>query len=60
MQFKNETQRAEQFRVYQTGVKSIAIVLDVFPFYFTWLILTLVFLKDDVSKRDGFWNIVRS
>eukprot|EP00347_Sterkiella_histriomuscorum_P006408 403352880 len=49
-QFKDEKMRTEQFRLYQTGVRTIAIFLDVFPFYFTWLILTIVFLKDDRRK----------
>lgn len=48
-QFKNETMRAEQFRLYQLSTRSMSMVYDVLPFYLTWLILTIVFLKEDVS-----------
>lgn len=47
-QFKNETMRAEQFRLYKLSMKSIGIVFDIVPYYLTWFILTIVFLKDDV------------
>ncbi|CDW89058.1 molecular chaperone [Stylonychia lemnae] len=47
--FKDEAQRAEQFRLYQTSVKSISLMIDVVPAYITWAVLTLIFLKDDVT-----------
>ena len=49
VQFRNETMRAEQFRLYQISMKSASMVFDVVPFYLTWLILGIVFLKEDVS-----------
>lgn len=49
VQFRNETMRAEQFRLYQISTKSASMVFDVVPFYLTWLILGIVFLKEDVS-----------
>ena len=47
-QFKNETMRAEQFRLYQISIHTFSIIFDVIPFYLTWLILIIVFLKEDV------------
>ena len=46
--------RAEQFRLYQLSTRSMSMVYDVLPFYLTWLILTIVFLKEDVSWRSSF------
>ena len=48
MQFKNETMRTEQYRLYKVSMRSMNMVLDVLPFYLTWFILTIVFLKEDV------------
>ena len=47
-QFKNETLRAEQYRLYQISIRMFSILFDVMPFYLTWFILGIVFLKEDV------------
>lgn len=49
-QFKNETMRAEQYRLYQLSQKTVGIVFEVVPFYLTWFILGIVFLKEDRRK----------
>lgn len=41
--------RTEQYRLYKVSMRSMNMVLDVLPFYLTWFILTIVFLKEDVS-----------
>ena len=51
MQFKNETMRTEQYRLYKVSMRSMNMVLDVLPFYLTWFILTIVFLKEDVRLQ---------
>jgi len=50
LKFTNETQRTEQYRLYQMSMKSIGIVFEVLPFYLTWFILGVVFLKEDRRK----------
>ena len=47
-QFKDEKMRTEQFRLYQMSMKSLGIMFDVVPFYLTWFILGIVFLREDV------------
>lgn len=42
--------RAEQYRLYQLSQKTVGIVFDVLPFYLTWFILGIVFLKEDRRK----------
>jgi hypothetical protein len=50
-QFKNETIRAEQYRLYQVSTKSMVMVFEIVPFYLTWFILTIVFLREDVRDK---------
>mmetsp|Transcript_17281 Transcript_17281/g.16489 ORF Transcript_17281/g.16489 Transcript_17281/m.16489 type:complete len:159 (+) Transcript_17281:198-674(+) len=50
MQFDNETEREQQFRAYKQNIQSLNSLVDVAPFYFTWLLLSFVFLKDDRKK----------
>ncbi len=52
LQFKNETMRAEQYRLYQMSMKTVSIFFDILPFYLTWFILIIVFLREDVSIFD--------
>ena len=50
-QFKDEKMRTEQFRLYQLSLKTLEIMFTVVPFYLTWFILGIVFLKEDVRSR---------
>ena len=44
--------RTEQFRLYQMSMKSVGIMFDVVPFYLTWFVLGIVFLKEDVRQYN--------
>ena len=46
--------RAEQYRLYKVSMRSMSMIFDVIPFYLTWFILTIVFLKEDVRQPPYF------
>ena len=51
--------RTEQFRLYQMSMKSVGIMFDVVPFYLTWFVLGIVFLKEDVRHFSQLRHVFR-
>ena len=39
------------------SMKSVGMFFDVIPFYITWFILSIVFLREDVSIRFNKFNL---
>jgi len=50
LSFPDEKQREEQMKAGLRGRHAFAAIIMSVPFYFTWLILSIVCLKDDVSE----------
>jgi len=41
VKFKNETEREQQWKQYQTAKTTMKVFSEVIPYYFTWMLLTV-------------------